>query len=191
MVDFVLQTPDLDVFGGPTSLEVSTDFGKAGNRGSLFWTGNGDPEDRLTTQDIQIGDLYINTNTSNQFYSWLYLYVPNVGGPTWERILKLNPQQNSKISVVDFDGGEGTIDILLSTITADITPLPALDKFIIRYNLEDSSSRPIASSFLYSIATIADVPYLRIVINAAAFDGTEWVTLEESHKVHTFVSYLS
>jgi hypothetical protein len=192
MVDYVLQTVDLDVFGGPTSLDVSTDFGKAGVRGTRVWVGTGSPELALTTQDIALFDLFINTNTADQYYSWLYQYVPEVGSPVWRRVLKLNPQQNSKISLVPFgtnEPGQGTLDIPLSTITEDTTV--TADKFIIRYNLENAAGDPIASSFTYSIETILSVKYLRIVFKAAVWDGTDWSNLDGSYKVHTFISYLS
>jgi hypothetical protein len=189
MVDYVLQTTDLDVFGGPTSLNVSTDFGKAGERGTRVWVGNGNPSTVLTTQPIALFDLFINTNTADQFYSWLYQYVPEVGGPAWQRVLKLNPSQNSKISVISFDNGLGIVDLPLSTITADTAVTAA--QFIIRFNLENASNNPVASSFTYSIETILSVKYLRININAAEWDGNDWEQLNGSHKVHTFVSYLS
>jgi hypothetical protein len=189
MVDYVLETIDLDVFGGPTSLDVSTDFGRPGQRGTRVWVGNGAPELTLTTQDIALYDLYINTNTVSEYYSWLYQYVPEVGNPTWRRTLKLNPQQNSKISVVSFDSGEGTLDIPLSTITEDTTVTAS--QFIIRFNLENNAGNPVANSFTYSIQTILGVKYLRIVINGAEWNGTIWTNLAGSHKVHTFISYLS
>lgn len=189
MVDFILQTPDLDVFGGPSSLNVSTDFGKTGDRGTRVWVGNGNPLTTLTTQNIALYDLFINTNTADQFYSWLYQYVPEVGGPAWQRVLKLNPSQNSKISVISFEDGVGLVELPLSTITSDTAVTVA--QFIIRFNLENASNNPVASSFTYSIETILGVKYLRITINAAAWDGSEWSQLNGSHKVHTFVSYLS
>ena len=188
MVDYVLQTTDLDVFGGPTSLDISTDFGKTGDRGTRVWVGTGAPETVLTTQDIALYDLYINTNTVDQYYSWLYQYVPEVGNPTWVRVLKLNPQQHSKISLVTFSAGEGTLDIPTSLITQDTNIIA--DQFIVRYNMEDLAN-PIASSFNYSIETVLSVKYLRINFNAAEFDGADWTGLEGSYKVHTFVSYLS
>lgn len=189
MVDYVLSTVNLDVFGGPTSLDVSTDFGKTGDRGSRIWAGNGNPAQTLTTQDIALYDFYINTNTVDQYYSWLYQYVPEVGTPTWSRVLKLNPQQNSKISLVTFTAGEATLDIPLSSITADTAVTTA--QFIIRHNFENNAGNPVASSFTYSIETVLSVKYLRIVFNAAEFNGTTWSALTGSHKVHTFVSYLS
>jgi hypothetical protein len=194
MVDYVLNTVDLDVFGGPTSLDVSTDFGKTGDRGTRVWVGNGDPAQVLTTQDIALYDLYINTNTVDQFYSWLYQYVPEVGNPTWVRTLRLNPQQNSRISLITFEDGSATLDIPTSIITTDTT-LTA-DKFTIRYNFENgtyspNTGSPVASSFNYGIETILGVKYLRIIFKGAEWDGTEWNDLSGSYKVHTFISYLS
>ena len=189
MADYVLETVDLDVFGGPTTLDVSTDFGRAGARGTRVWVGTGAPEITLTTQDIALYDLYINTNTVDQYYSWLYQYVPEVGNPVWRRTLKLNPQQNSKISTVTFDAGEGTLDIPLSVITEDTTVLAS--QFIIRHNFENAAGDPVASSFTYSIETILSVKYLRIVFKSVAWDGTDWANLNGTHKVHTFISYLS
>jgi hypothetical protein len=189
MVDYVLQTVDLDVFGGPASLNVSTDFGKTGDRGTRVWVGTGPPEQILTTQDIALYDLYINTNSVDQYYSWLYQYVPQIGTPTWQRVLKLNPSQYSSISVATFEDGSATLDIPISNITTD--PTIGINQFIFRYSLENSAGFPISSSFTYSLETVLSVRYLRIVFKAIEFDGTEWLNLSGSYKVHTFVSYLS
>jgi hypothetical protein len=199
MVNVVLQTVDLDVFGGPTSLNVSTDFGKAGVRGTRVWVGNGAPETELTTQDVNLYDLFINTNSFNEYYSWLYQYVPSIGSPAWERVLKLNPSQYSSINLINFDEGTAILNIPMANITTDTTLTTS--QFIIRSSFEngayngttpaESTGSPIASSFTYGIPIISGVRYLQIVFKAAAFDGTDWSGLEGSHKVHTFVSYLS
>jgi hypothetical protein len=198
MADVVLQTVDLDVFGGPTSLNVSTDFGKAGERGTRTWVGNGDPATTLTTQDVNLYDLYINTDDFDNFYSWLYQYVPNVGSPAWERVLKLNQQQYSSINLITFDSGTAVLNIPMSNITKD-TAL-STDKFIIRYNFKNgtynettpssSTGSPIASSFTYGIPIISGVRYLQIVFKAVSFNGTAWANLTSGHEVHTFISYL-
>ena len=62
MADILLDTVDLTVFGGPTTVDVSVDFGAEGVRGSKIWSGPGAPEVYLVGQSIQINDLYINTN---------------------------------------------------------------------------------------------------------------------------------
>jgi hypothetical protein len=188
-INYVLSTVDLDVFGGPTSLDVSTDFGKTGDRGSKIWVGNGDPALNLTNQDIKIDDFYINTNSSNEFYSWLYKYVPRIGSPAWERVLKLNPSQYSKISTVNFNGttGAGTLEIDLSNITTD--PVVSKQQFIVRYSIEGGF--PVASSFTYEIVTVDSVRKLRIVFNAVKYEDDAWANLSGNQVVHTFVSYLS
>jgi hypothetical protein len=198
MVNVVLQTVDLDVFGGPTSLNVSTDFGKAGARGTRVWVGNGPPEDELTTQDVKLYDLYINTNSFDDFYSWLYQYVPSIGSPVWERTLKLNQQQYSSTTLINFDEGTAILNIPMANITKDTTLTTS--QFIIRHSFEngaynattpaDSTGSPVASSFTYGIPIISGVRYLQIVFKAAAFDGSDWNALQGSHKVHAFVSYL-
>ncbi len=198
MVNVVLQTVDLDVFGGPTSLNVSTDFGKTGARGTRVWVGNGAPEQNLTTQDVNLYDLYINTNQFDDYYSWLYQYVPSIGSPAWERTLKLNQQQYSTLSLITFDDGVAILNIPMANITKDTTLTTS--QFIIRHSFEngsydettpaDSTGLPVASSFTYGIPIISGVRYLQIVFKATAFDGTNWNALDGSHKVHTFISYL-
>jgi hypothetical protein len=198
MADIVLQTTDLDVFGGPTSLNVSTDFGKAGERGTRTWVGNGDPAIVLTTQDVNLYDLYINTNSFDEFYSWLYQYVPSIGSPAWERVLKLNQQQYSSINTVTFDDGTGVLNIPMANITKDTSLAPS--RFIIRHNFKngtyddttplESTGSPVASSFSYGIPTISGVRYLQIVFKGASFDGTDWAALSGPQEVHTFISYL-
>lgn len=198
MADVVLQTVDLDVFGGPTSINVSTDFGKAGERGTRTWVGNGDPAITLTTQDVKLYDLYINTDDFDNFYSWLYQYVPNVGSPAWERVLKLNQQQYSSTNSINFDNGTAVLNIPMANITKD-TAL-STDKFIIRYGFKNgvynettplsSTGSPVASSFTYGIPIISTVRYLQIVFKGASFNGTTWANLTGNHEVHTFISYL-
>ena len=188
MVDIVLQTPELDVFGGPTSLNVSTDFGKTGERGTRTWVGNGDPLITLATQDVKLYDLYINTNSSPDVYGWLYQYIPNIGSPIWQQVLRLNPQQYSVISSIFFDDGEGTLVIPVSVITRDANP--QANRFIIRNSFENSLGEPVASSFTYDVGPVLGTNSISIVLKAVAFDGSDWNNLQGSHKVHSFVSYL-
>jgi hypothetical protein len=200
MVDVVLQTPDLDVFGGPSSLNVSTDFGKTGERGTRVWVNNGDPATTLINQDVNLYDLYINTNTGPNVYSWLYQYVPSIGSPVWEQVLKLNQQQYSSISAVTFDSsGEAILNIPTANITKDVGANLTADKFVIRYGFQNgafnqdtpasSTGSPVASSFTYGITTIESVRNLTIVFKAASFDGTEWNPLTGGQVVHMFISY--
>jgi hypothetical protein len=189
MVDYILETPELDVFGGPASVTVSTDFGKEGKRGSIYFSGNGEPEQTLTSsQDVEIGDLYINTNSDPAQYSWLYILLPEIGSPVWKRLLRLNPSQFSQISEVTFTAGQGTLKIPTSLITLDATVTTS--QFIIRHSFENADGNPVASSFTYSIVTELGVRYLQIVFKGVQFSEDSWTDLSGINKVHTFVSYL-
>jgi hypothetical protein len=199
MVDIVLQTPDLDVFGGPSSINVSTDFGKTGERGTRTWVGNGDPINTLVNQDVNLYDLYINTNTAPNVYSWLYQYIPSIGSPVWVQVLKLNQQQYSSITALDFTDGKFTLNIPTANITNDTGANLTADKFVIRYSLQNgsfnqdtpanSTGSPVASSFTYGITTIDSVRNLTIVFKAASFDGADWNPLVGVQPAHIFISY--
>jgi hypothetical protein len=190
MAEVLLSTVDLDVFGGPSTVDVSVDFGRAGERGSRIWVGNGAPETSLTSsQVIKIGDLFINTNPVEKFYSWLYTYTETVGGPAWLRVLKLNPSLFSTIANPSFDDGDATVNIPLLDLTSDISVSP--EQFIIRYSMENAAGDPIASSFTYSIETILSVRYLQIRFAAVKYSGTTWSNLTGNNKIHILVSYLS
>lgn len=190
MAEVLLNTVDLDVFGGPSTVDVSVDFGRAGDRGSRIWVGNGAPETNLTSsQVIKIGDLYINTNTVDKYYSWLYTYTETVGGPAWVKVLKLNPSLFSTIASPTFDAGKATVNIPLLDITSDVSVSP--EQFIVRYSIENAAENPIAASFTYSIETILSVRYLQIKLSAVKYSGTTWSNLTGANKVHILVSYLS
>lgn len=191
-IDVILSSVDLDVFGGPASLDVSTDFGRAGERGSKFFAGQGDPQEQLPESlEILLYDLYINQNPLDEFYGWLYQYLPSPGGAVWTQILKLNPSQYSKIQLVSFADGIGTIQVPTTLITADTLDLNDKSKLIIRYSIEDTAGNPIASSFAYTIQTVNTVDNLVITVNAAQLSGEAWSLLDGSYNVHIFVSYIS
>jgi hypothetical protein len=193
-----LSPVSLDVYGGPASIDVSLDYGRQGDRGSRIWVGSGNPVQALSGQEIRVGDLFINTNTTDQFYSWLYVYIESVAGPAWETALRLNPSQYSLISNASFNSqGVATILVPMTEITRDTAIFK--EQFTVRYSIENTSSDPVASSFEYDIATIPDaqdndIVYLRIIISAVKYSGSTWsslVTENSNTKVHLFISYLS
>lgn len=178
---------DLTIFGGPTELDVSVDFGEQGVRGSRIWAGNGDPSVYLVGQDIQLYDWYINTNTTATYYSWMYQYVLEVGTPTWTPVLKLNPSQYSTIATTTFTAGATTINIPVSNLTT-VNGVSA-SNFIIRYSIANSTA--VSSGFTYSITGTYPSQNIAIVINAASWNGTTWSNLTGSKDVHLFISYKS
>lgn len=189
-IDVNLTPASLDVYGGPASVDVSLDYGSPGQRGSRIWVGNGNPAQVLSGQDIKVGDLFINTNTTNQFYAWLYVYVESVSGPAWETALKLNPSQYSLISTALFNSeGQAVINIPMSEITKDTAIIK--DQFTVRYSIENVNSNPVSSSFEYDIVDLLDIKYLQVTLSAVKYSGSAWSNLTGNNKVHLFISYLS
>jgi hypothetical protein len=108
MVDILLSSEELAVFGGPASIDLDVDFGPAGTRGSLILTGNGKPTDPDVDlpNDIQPFDLYINLNPFDFEYLFLYQYGSINGVLTWSRVLRLIPNTAIANLPVIFYNGE-------------------------------------------------------------------------------------
>lgn len=176
---------DLNIFGGPTEIDVSVDLGQTGNRGSFIWVGSGDPSLSLTGQPYQVKDLYINTNTSDAYYSWLYQYTEEVGSLNWVPVLLLNPSQWSAIVPTTFTTGSTTINVPVKNLTAKNGV--ALSNFIIRYNIKNAN--PVSSGFTYSLTGTYPNQNISIVINAVSYNGSVWSQLTSAQDVHLFISY--
>ena len=88
MAETVVSTENLTVFGGPSSLNLSLDFGATGQRGSRIWAGEGEPETILVGQDVIEYDLYINTNDQSVNYGYFYQYVAQLGSLVWVKLLQ-------------------------------------------------------------------------------------------------------
>jgi hypothetical protein len=180
MADVVLSTVDLDVYGGPSAIDVSVDFGETGARGSRIWAGNGDPVIYLAGQDIKLYDWYINTNTTETYYSWMYQYVLEVGSPTWVPVLQLNPSQFSTIASVSFTTGVGTTNIPISNLTTNVGTV--VSDYIIRFSFSHPTV-PLAGSVDPTISgTNLALSFLVVDANTGTlFDGIT--------DVHLFISY--
>ena len=192
MADVVLSTVDLDVFGGPSSIDVSVDFGATGRRGSYIWSGALPPEQQLIGQDVLLLDFYINTNTGA-----VLQYVLQIGNPVWVPIFSLTLPQVSIVTPITFTAGVGQLIVPTSALNPyqDVEPelLPiVVEDLVIRYNIE--AAAPTSSTFNAVIQTnpLDGIEYLIITINAVAFNsgaGT-WGALTGSNKVHWFVTWL-
>jgi hypothetical protein len=141
MVDILLSTEDVSVFGGPSQIDVSIDYGTKGDRGTFIFTGNGKPTDAdVDLPSIQPLDLYINLKPSDTEYLFLYQYGNINGVLQWSRVLRLIPNTALANIPVIFYNGEavtfvpepgapaGPSDIDLTTIIpSPIEPSPAVD----------------------------------------------------------------
>lgn len=185
MADVVLSTVDLDVFGGPTSVDVSVDFGATGQRGSRIWSGTLEPAQQLVGQDVQLFDYYINTTTAQ-----VYQYLLRFGVPVWEPFFSLTLPQFSRIDTVPFTNGgaiAGVPTALIDQYGAGVT----VDDIVYRYSIE--GSLPIAASFTPSIAPNPldnNLEYYFITFAAAELHPVNgWQPLNGNYKLHSLLTF--
>jgi hypothetical protein len=107
MVDILLSSEELSVFGGPASIDLNVDIGAQGVRGSYIFTGNGKPTDPDVdfSQEIKAYDLYINLKPSDIEYLFLYQYGSINGVLSWSKVLRLIPNTAlANIPVIFYNG---------------------------------------------------------------------------------------
>lgn len=94
-LDVVIQEDDLVVLGPPSTIEVSVDIGPQGDRGSTFFTGDGDPNS-LSLQEFDVihgnvpiyGDIYLRIDFGAD-YGKFYSYTAVPGGVQWSPVVDL------------------------------------------------------------------------------------------------------
>lgn len=189
MVDVLLNTDDLVVFGPPDSIDLLVDIGSQGIRGSKFIVGSGEPN-ALTTSGVLFGntlilnDMYINT-APGEDYGYMYQYISEPGGNTWVQVLKVSPAIYSAVETISFTSGAASITIPISSIvTVSGSPLTA-SNFNVQFKIEGAN--PIASAMEIPALTGAGT---NLVINfdAVQYSSGSWSNLTGNKKVHLFIS---
>jgi hypothetical protein len=191
MPDVLLNNEDVTVLGSPETIELLTDFGATGTRGSQVFVGIGNPNVISIGQTPLLNDLYINTSPGAD-YGYLYQYVSQAGANTWIEILELNPTIYSKNFLTTYSGGEASITIPVSDIvTLTATPLVA-ENFSVQYSIVNDN--PVAASMSIP-ALVGDGEDL--VINFKAVEHRtdvdsgpygDWAVLEGQVTTHLLIT---
>ena len=95
-IPIIVSDDEIIVAGNVDEIELRVDVGAEGDRGAIFFTGDGEPGDipDIGSQSwgnvtqYRIGDLYLQTNTVEGDI-WNYKNFP--GGPAWVKVFKLSP----------------------------------------------------------------------------------------------------
>ncbi len=194
MTSPILAVDDLTVLGGPTSINVEVDFGPEGPRGSMIYTGIGNPNTNAPDGDIQLLDLYINIDPQDpdKEYRFLYQYQVYAGSNTWRPLMKLLPNTYSNNYNRTFDSnGETTINIPVVTITgtSSLSATLSSEQFNVQYSILNSESKVMASNIsVREIFTDGDIVSLPIDIKASEFDGTNWAPVQGLRSVHLLIN---
>jgi hypothetical protein len=112
MIEVLMSSENISVFGGPASIDVNVDFGPKGQRGSLIFSGPGKPTDSIVVFPTppQPLDLYINRLPSDFEYLFLYEYGIINGVEGWSKVLRLIPATAiANIPVIFIDGMARTL----------------------------------------------------------------------------------
>lgn len=125
MADSIVAVDTVTLIGGPAKVNVALDFGPQGQRGSLILYGLGKPGD-LPTEDFsfapQLLDWYINLDTTDNEYLFIYQYVNKDGLDQWDRIFKIIPNVYNTNETIEFVDGVATVNIAVSNTTLALLP---------------------------------------------------------------------
>jgi hypothetical protein len=120
-INSIITTESISVFGPPEVIEVSLDIGAAGPRGSLIYSGSGDPNFNtgvFANEEPIVGDIYIRQDFGAN-YGVVYQYGVTPGGEEWNSVLKILPTMLNLLEDVEFISGTASVSVLLSDIFAD------------------------------------------------------------------------
>lgn len=115
MVDQVIASEDVYIFGQPGSIDVNISTGAQGSRGTYIFQGAGKPtdpgmsfEDNYNGQakSIQPKDMFINIKPTDDEYLYLYQYEQTITGTyQWVKTLRLVPNTAiGNLSIIFYAG---------------------------------------------------------------------------------------
>lgn len=176
MAEVVLSTVDLDVFGGPASVNLSLDVGATGERGSRIWAGPGGYATDLVGQDIKLYDVYVNTTTG-----YMYQYVIQLGSPAWVFLKALSSVANEFANrVATTYDSNGYAIVLYSPVPSGAT----VADYVVTHNIRNSTE-VVASS--QDLAILSGELY--VVIKAAKLSGGTWSNLTGNYYTDLRIYY--
>ena len=137
--DKLMAFDGLPTFGGPSKIEVVTDIGLSGERGSYFFLSNGDPNDSTdqnkiiwatfpdegsSSEDKRIlipsekfkifvkrYDVCISIKANDPSFLRVFHYSDGAEGTRWYEILNISPPGLSTIFEVTFTSGQSTLTL--------------------------------------------------------------------------------
>lgn len=198
MVEVLLSNDDITVLGPPETIELLTDIGPKGTRGSKVFVGTGNPNTLTTSgeifsQTIELNDLYINASPGVN-YGYMYQYISEPGGNTWVEILQLNPTIYSKNHTTQFSAGTGSNIGSASIVIPidDIVTVSGTALTAANFNVQCSIAYTNPVAFSIQIPELVS-PGDNLIINleATEFSGGSWQALEEEVTTHIFISIVS
>lgn len=193
MTSVFVSSDDVKVIGGTANVNVEVDFGPQGDRGNLFLVGYGDPNTVSHSVTLQLLDLYINVQATDEDYLVMYQYVNQSGVNTWVPTATLITDKFSVIREVSFTDGKTTtpVDFKVSNIAPQslVGGLTA-EKFNVQCTFSDPEN-PISHSITIKPLTFhpgTGDQILPVDINAVEFSEGSWIGLDRTVYVHFLIT---
>ena len=191
MADIILDTDELSVLGGPSTISLDVGIGPQGTRGSQIFVGSGQPNDPDTVigQTPNIFDLYINLAPADDEYRYLYQYQNVDGSDTWVKLLNLVPESYSDNNTVEFDTGVGTVNIPVSSITGtdSITNITGND-FNVQATIVNDNPCALTVSVAEDLVDFGGTSTIEITINAIEYESSAWSDLGGTRTVYLLIT---
>jgi len=193
MTNIFVSSDETKVIGGTETVNVEVDFGPQGDRGNLFLVGYGNPNIVNHAVDINLLDIYINIQSTDEDYLVIYQYISNAGNNAWVSAGKLMTDKFSTNKDITFVNGISSIGIDFKV--SNIIPLSLVggltaDDFNIQCTFS-GSSKPIASSLTISPITIqsatGDVIFT-VYLNAVEYFEGAWTPLNRLVTAHFLIT---
>lgn len=184
----LLSTDQITVLGGPSRISVDLDFGPTGQRGSYWYTGNGDPASAEIGASVKNFDMYINVDPQDEDYLWMYQYRTGDTVPGWQRVLKIIPNLYSRSVLSEFVDGLSEILIpLVNILSPDQVGTVGVENF----NIQKSVVNPLPSiSTITAVEIVTDnsLQLLKISISLFELQGSDWLPIDGQKIVDLIIS---
>lgn len=121
----VISSDTVTVSGGASALNVDVNFGNKGDDGSVILYGAGKPQNlpiNSFPRTPRILDWYINTDSTDDEYLYIYQYIYANNTTNWARVFKIIPNAYQTNKFVSFVNGIGNANIAVSNTTLPLIP---------------------------------------------------------------------
>lgn len=184
-LDVIVDSDDLIVLGGPSSISVSVDNGPQGIRGSRIYGVLADPRLESTDkpEDLLPYDLAMVVSPDQPDYLSVYQKIGQ-SAIEWIKLASIAPNVFSAKATVTFASGIASSQIPVSQVFT----VSDYDVSHFTVQLQIEGDYPISHSLSLSVIPANGEQYLNIVVNAIEFDGSSWSSISGDRTVHIFAT---
>ena len=175
----IISQDTVTVTGGESTINVDVNFGPKGDDGSVILYGIGKPQN-LDPSDFpqtpRVLDWYINVDSTDDEYLYIYQYVFVNNAGFWKRVFKIIPNSYQTNKSVTFSAlGVASASVVVSNVTLPLIPqyaFPTTGSVVLPVNDEAAMLALSTTPGTYAFRKdLAKYYYLR---EAPASDASNW-----------------